>query len=409
MDKTMKTRFFLSVIFILAAYILGKSVIRGLLFQSPNPEALKGCIPPEFDSNYLRDKEIYITPSPEPTVIPTDWESVSNIPEGLQGKYATIGLVRARSGYDEFWIFVYADTDYHVNVNDYRPSSYLIFRTDTKQWRQAPTPPSDWMLFLDANNDVWATAPYESGPQLYRLDERANSFIPVVDTARELTKSGIEGDIKVASNGLFWFIFSGESWQKKYLLSFDPVTLDSKLHLTGEFFSSIAIDKNDNIYLLQVNYEPFVSIEYVSPYVLTRYDPSTGHTDSVKIPLTNDESGGDVNLYIDHEDRLWVSDIAWVDTANSKLVASSDIPRSPIFIHYVDYLTRYVWDRPTINLESIDGRLWYTFKRGAAWFKPDTKEWCWFARGLTSGPVADSENNLWMMINNTLYELRLTP
>lgn len=405
----MKQRILLSTVLILAAYILSKSVIKESLFQSPASETLQKCIPPEFDSNYSRDAEIRITPSPDSTIIPVGWEIISTIPESMQGIYATIELVRPQSEYDEIWFFVYADNDIHADVKDYRPINYLIYRTDTKQWRQAPPPPSDWKLVLDPNNNVWSPSVYESGPQLYRLDEFANSFVPIVDKNNELAKWGIKNSVKVAPNGLFWIVLQGPNWENNLLMSFDPVTLETTLHLEGMDIYDVTIDKAGNIYLLHTNDEPFVSMEYISPYTLTKYDPVTGRTDSVEIPLTEDEYGGYTNLYVDRENRLWVSDIAWIDITGSEIGERHFIPRSPIFVHYVNYLTQYVWSRPRINLESIDGRLWYEFEQGAVWYKPDKKEWCWFARGLTSGPIEDSEHNLWMMVDSTLYKLQMTP
>ena len=398
----MKTQVLLSLAaaLILTAFTLGNPTVKGLLFPSSILTA-DGCIPPQFHSDYPRGNEIFITPSPKPTVIPTGWKSTSRIPEDLQRNHSIARLVRPRSGYDEIWISV-SDDPY-----DYRSVNFLIYRTDTHQWIQAPPPPSDGVLFLDANNGVWVTSPYEPGPQLYRLDDQSNLFVPVADNANVLTQRAIRGEVKVAPNGYFWFLFSNNR-QNRSLFSFDPVALESKLHLTGEFSDDIAIDKNDNIYLLHVKYEPFVSMDHYSPYVLTKYNPSTGDTESVEIPRTNEEPGGYINLYIDREDRLWVSDLVWIDLANAEIDEQHSIQRSEVFIYYARYLTRYLWDRPTVMLQSIDGRLWYRAEQGNAWFKSDSGEWCLFTN-VGSNIVEDSTNNLWMIVDNDLYHLKATP
>lgn len=360
----------------------------------PVSKGADGCISPLIVSGYPSQGEVVLTSPPKPLILPTGWDSVSMIPENLIGKNgASIILLRPRKGYDEFWIGVFNGPD------DEASSNYLIYRTDTKEWSQAPIPPR-FDIFLDANNGVWSKiiSKDKSVPILYRLDESTNQFVPIMDKTNILNDGYIPSNIKVDANGLFWFILSDNDNKISSLYSFDPKTLEAKLHLTGNYADSIEIDKNDNVYILQYQSDGLT---------LVRYNPSTGETLS-DIPHTDDVYGNLSSMYIDHESRLWISDFVWLDLSLSEIGVPFIIIRSPVFIDYLGYMDRYLWMRPRIILQSIDGRLWYSSTRGDAWFNPTDGQWCLFTTD-NSIIFEDSEYNLWMMIDNSLYELRLSP
>ena len=175
------------------------------------------------------------------------------------------------------------------------------------------------------------------------------------------------------------------------LYSFDPFTQKAMRHSIGENFDSLAIDQNNRLYLIQ------------DGHTLVKYDPETGVVRSVIIP---DEGGNAASsLLVDRDGRLWVSDSARYDNAVSNPYIGDPFAfvRSPVFIKYFSYAARYIWFRPRIILQSIDGRIWYD---GDVWFDPTTGEWCRFTT-FPSNIVEDSDSNLWMIADGRLFELVL--
>ena len=389
----------LAVVMILIIFALGSPAIRDAFFPS-SLLTVDGCIPPQFHSDYPRGSEIYITPPPEPQILPVGWQKISTIPNTLFVKEGGLVLVRKQPGYDELWIMA-ADAS-STNLVAY------IYRTDTGKWIPVPTPPNG-PLYLDVSNNIWVVVAsndvHYGLNQLFRFDEQANQYLQVTDKTNELSKGDI-GAIVSDSSGLLWFTMRTDPYHSD-LFSFDPVTSEIKQHLAGNFDFYIAIDKNDNIYVIQVKDGQF-SIENPPHYLLKKYNPSNGNTDTVEIPRAEGEGEYSTTMYIDQKNRLWISDNVWIDISESKISGQHSIPRSESFIHYVDFMARYVWERPFVMTQSTDGRVWYASTMGNAWFKPDTGEWCHFT-SYGSYIVEDSNHNLWMMADNSLYELRMSP
>ncbi|MEW5941486.1 MAG: hypothetical protein AB1750_17610, partial [Chloroflexota bacterium] len=291
-------------------------------------ETLEGCIPPQFHSDYPRGSEIYITPSPQQKILPLGWAEVSNIPNYIEGKEIGI-LLRPRLGYDELWVSIEGN------------SSPVIYRMDTKQWRQAPTPRSG-QLFLDSNNSVWSTA---FSNIFFRLDDETNQFVQIADKTNELG-GGDMGLARADASGLLWFTVRFDQ-KNSPLFSFDPVTLEVKQRLPGNFDSFIAIDKSGRIYVIEDKQEPY-SEERLPPLALTQYNPVNGDTDTIEISRANEEVGDGRSMYVDRDNRLWVSDNVWIDIAGSRIGDQHAIPRSEIFIEYQSYRRSFEWTRPMV-------------------------------------------------------------
>lgn len=368
----------------------------------PISDGKGGCIPPLVIADYPGEGEANPTPQPVIQAFPPDWDKVSTIPEKFQGKYdMRLILARPQNGYDEFWIGVSTNPDNAENSN------YFIYRTDTKDWAQAPQPPSG-SLFLDDHYDVWAKAVSKDRVTsiLYRLDETTNLFTPVKDNANVLSDGEITSNIKIDGGGRFWFIFK-DLWGKQALYSFDPITLEAKLRLSGDFDKYIEMDEANGVYIQQhVSNQQYATQRW--GWELMRYNPNNGLTKSVNIPFTSDSLGDISSMYLDHEERLWLSDLVWYRAGSYGLGGVPNIiVRSPIFIDYIGFLGYYSWLRPKVLFQSIDGRLWYQSSRGNAWFDRTTGEWCLFTPHK-SNIVEDSHHNLWMLIGNDLFTLSLT-
>lgn len=356
------------------------------------------CIPPIVTSGYY-DEEGAPTPIPSGNILPLGWKDVTSVPEEFKDKVAYISLSRPRSGYDELWITVLVPEQTGNEL-------YLVYRTDTQEWRKV-TGPQGYGLFLDSQNNVWSywSSPDRSEFTFYRLDESVNQFIQIVDKANRLNSGEIMTDsldnghvisntIKVGSDGVFWFIFrdaNDKTASFESLFSFDPSTQQSTRYSIGEDFDSLEIDQDNRIYLVQGGTK------------LVKFDPAMGKTESVIVPGDGGDAGS--SLLLDHEGRLWVSDRARFDNAviNPHIGNPYILVQSPIFIKYVSYLSSYHWFRPRVILESIDGRIWYD---GDVWFDPANGEWCRFTT-YPSNIVEDSKNSLWMIADGKLFELTL--
>ena len=400
------------LIFVLTVYITSCSPVNPQSTISPSPEVipidtsalppsempplttLNGCIPPIVISGYQQGEGIS-TPIPTSDILPAGWDEVSQIPEKFKDGITYIGLIRPRSGYEEFWIGVHNPSEF-TNINDI----FLVYRTDTQEWRESPPVPG-FNFFLDKDQNVWVVGYSQNNvkPRLYRLDDNSGQFISVMDGTNELDAGQIVSNIKIDSNGLFWFIFRNAddtTASNESLYEFNPLTLDIKHYLSGmSMVNDLEIDLKDNLYILQ------------GTGTLVYYQRATNETLQTNLPRDS-QLGIGGNLYIDHQNRLWVSDRLWFELSKDFFARPYIMIRSPIFIDYIGNLSHYEWIRPSVILETIDGRLWYTSARGNAWFKPDTGEWCLFT---THGSriVEDSDHNLWMLIENTLYKLNLTP
>jgi len=350
------------------------------------------CIPPLFTSSYpygdiLGEAALNLS-FDRPIIPPIGWERVSEIPdeftssENEQG-YSGIYFTRTRPGYTEVWSL----------VNDSDSTSTYIYRTDTKQWQQVPIAVKG-IYFLDRENNVWIIPFWfmdKTQASLYRLDSD-NTVVPVVDSEHLLSNGQIKS-IQIGPDGVFWVQFYDES-DNVGLYSFSPDTLKAELHLTDLYFPNedVVIDKDYNLYLMK-------DLDTVM-----RYNPTTGETKTRKLPPDYVEYGSATSLYIDNDNRLWVSDRAWFDLSDADFASINVVFHSPIFIDLMPGVGRYVWDRPKPLVDTSDGRLWYTSSRGLAWFKPETGDWCLF----TTDPgkiVKDSQQDLWIMVDDTLYTL----
>jgi len=375
----------LFVLFVLTALLGGCN-------PDPTTNNSDQCIPPLFTSSYPYgdiDGEAAANISfDKPIIPPIGWERVSEIPDEFISNedeqwYSSVFFTRTQPGYTEVWSYV-SDSD---------STSTYIYRTDTKQWQLVPTTVrGDW--FVDHENNVWIIPFWfadKTQASLYRLDSD-NTVVPVVDSEHLLSNGQIDA-IQIGPDGVFWVQFYDES-DNLSLYSFSPDTLKAELHLTDLFFSNdeLVIDKDYNLYLMK------------DLDTLMRYNPTTGETKTRKLPPDYVAYGRATSLYIDDNNRLWVSDRVWLDLSDTDLASINIVYRSPIFIDLIPGMANYVWYRPKPLIDTSDGRLWYTSSRGLAWFKPETGDWCLF----TTDPgliVKDSQQDLWIMVEDTLYTL----
>lgn len=363
-----------------------------------NTKVDNGCLPPSETHTYALAESDPL-PTPRAAVLPIGWREITKIPEEFAGDLAYIQFMRTNSGRDELWISIDIGTQF-FDTDD----AYFIYHTDTQEWERTLTPPGSRIL-LGSNSSIWSLVytGKESVSNLYQLDEKAHQYASITDVDGLLQTGNIYSPIILDSAGVLWFLFGKSGGADKMLLySFNPSTRQAERHPIGIGFDNFVIDREDNIYLLQNRSQ------------LVKYSPKTGVLHSVDMPGGHVENG--TSLFIDSKERLWVSDIARFDEAvsNPEIGTPTLLPRSPIFIRLFAPYGRFVWFRPQINVESLDGRLWYD---GQAWFDPDKEEWCLFTTHETklgfsyynSQIVKDSKQNLWMVADGRLFKYEINP
>ena len=325
----------------------------------------------------------------EEDVFPYGWDVISTISDEMliQNNDLELLFVRHFAEYDELWFTQPTETDNRL----------ISFRTDTNQWLLGPNIPTR-KIFLDSEENIWMLDnDYDYyQPKIYRLIQNSFIEVPLNDENNQPFK-GILNDLEVDRKGNFWFIL--EEGGETSLYSLSPDNMIATLQLTGEFFyghsgvgaSSIVFDENNILYVMR------------SRNTLMRFDPVTKEISETD--LTKDaDSYGFPSLFVDSKNRLWISDRMWFDLSQNDIRHMNIIIQSPVFIDFIEYAPRFSRVKPAIFLDSKDGRLWSTSRRGQAWFDLDSGEWCLFS-SFERIIVKDSHGNLWTLINDTLYRL----
>jgi hypothetical protein len=340
------------------------------------------CIPP-LTATYFPVGETISPPKQDTVPLPSEWQPVSSIPEKYLSSDSNLYLefLANQAGRDEIWIY------------EFPSRTYLIYRPDQNDWEElTPIPPGP-TVFLDNNGNIWSLTGSQDPNKLYRLNESQKRFEPMLGGNNVLFDMNILS-IKVANDNLFWMIARPPDNTSTSLFSFDPETLETKQALKGSSYENLEPGPSGELYLME------------GRDTLTKYVPKTGKTYSILLPSDFEAYGDPASMYIDHHNRLWISDRVWVDISNQDFSHWNIVVRSPIFIDYLETFLRFSWTRPTVQLESSNGILWYSSTRGSAWFDPASGNWCLFT-SYSGNIVEDSEHNLWMLIGNTLYKYRV--
>ena len=113
------------------------------------------------------------------------------------------------------------------------------------------------------------------------------------------------------------------------------------------------------------------------------------------------------SILIDSMNRLWLGATGYRDAQGAWHLLH---PTPEFFFNHVGEL----YTMPAhLMLASSDGRLWYVKSldapeiEGTAWYDPETGEGCMFTN-LPGYIVEDSQQRLWMIVNNTLYQYDLS-
>jgi hypothetical protein len=360
-----------------------------------NSNSADGCIAPLTNFAYpVGDSNI---PGPVQMEIlpPNSWNLISTLPTHANKGYGNSiqsEIIRKNGNHDEFWLL----------PSDY--SGIYVFNLKTKEWKQIEKG-NDYLkisfLFLDNNNNVWAAKGLNGkSALLLRFNDQSNKFDIITDP-ESLLINNVENltieSVKIDSHGEFWMVVLNNDvpiGPRRYLLySFNPLTLKvEKINLDYEFIDTLAIDADNIIYLLNAK-----------KGIVIGYDTQTGTTNTYKV-LTKFDSSYGFDLFYDNNDRLWISDIGWFDfSKDQKYPQWFEIVRPSIFMSYIVPVGLWGWGNPTFTFEDSDGLLWFASRNGTGWLDPSVGRWCIFT-SFSSEVLRDSDTNLWMLINDSLYE-----
>jgi streptogramin lyase len=175
------------------------------------------------------------------------------------------------------------------------------------------------------------------------------------------------------------------------LIRFDPINREAKIYLSGaNFTNSMAIDNNDNIYILDLDQSQII-----------KFSPKTQETTKYKVPIVLDAPPS-VYLFYDRDDRLWLGDRGWFDFSSGSNPQWFNVIRSPVFINYLQSGGIWGWGRPFFTYQDENGILWFTSIRGTGWLNSEEGQWCIFTT-YSSRVFEDDQQNLWLFVHGGLY------
>lgn len=376
------------------------------------------CIPPIDDFVYLNSpdpakpvpgKDLIVTPPPP-------WEMVSLLPEDAGRFYQ---FSRAIDDHVEVWI---ESPSGNWNNNPdiaFRAFSFLVYRTDTKEWKKVSAMISGstvavGKLFTAKDGALWGAsgsdfifpstdwksplAKYNEETEKFEFVEEA-SHIPAGRTnPKEIYERPFWSITLQDASGVFWILA-----HKDAIYWFDPMTYQSEKYadIPTTIVAQAAISPNGEIYYLLGGIDSFY-IHSIRDWPFFRFNTKNNKTERIGIDL-EPWPNFFTNMLVDHEGRLWLDGLGFREPDGKWYqIHKPSVFVTNISLNSIDYR----WKRPTILMESSDGRLWFDSPNGTTWFDLDKRKWCWFTT-YRSNIVEDSEHSLWMIANGKLYQLPL--
>lgn len=263
---------------------------------------------------------------------------------------------------------------------------------------------SDSILLLNENNDVLSfdlskkENTYWLSVQKFDNMQDSFSFNSIeINTNSDLILETVQG-----SNNIYWLYTSKKETnilanEKPNLYAFNMGNQSIKMHdYEGNRIVSLATDSEGNLF--------YVSTGDDKSYRLYKYNGVESSLQSYLNYGTTMYENNATTIFITENDILIWNDVYWFPVAG-EIDDTRVLLRSPIFITTgVNANNTYLWERPIPQAVTPDGLFWYKSQRGLAWFQPETGEWCMFTTAK-SNIVKDSEGNLWIIYDNSLYML----
>lgn len=381
-----------SISILLALLILSSCSFSGLFAQETPDRRAEVCMPPVFKGAFpVKNKDETMPPFSYPTdrnQAPESWDEIVKLNHET---YAYIELLFTRIIRDE------EELVYRIVNHSQRTEKVFTINTESGEISELFHIKPKNRFYIDNDGIVWVliskTNPenYKDYHELLYFDEQAQKLVPVVDDEGILVSAPI-ADLDIGPDNDIWVVLS-YSYENRQIYRFSPATGKATAYMEPGIYSSIDVDNYNNLYILR--YDGFIQ----------RYDSESGQVSEYKIPSYGYAlSGGMASFYFAEDDKVWLNDKMWFNND----MDFSDVyyvVRSPIFIGpSPGLMAPYEWMEANLHAETPDGRYWFRSFVGAAWFEPESGEWCMFTTS-DSNILKDSEGNLWMTYDNSLYML----
>lgn len=309
----------------------------------------------------------------------------------------------------------------------------LIYKLSSQEWELISTDTENTDLyvddlFVDSQGNVWGRVlqnkinqqfRLESFPILSRFNETMRQFEFIEGTPEVATFQKIDGvqdlgvfdpetRILLDNNDIFWILFPDDG-----LYQYDPVSQMNEKRLDHRDISIryMTLAPDGSVYFSEARKVPVTSWRehYTMPQgILFQYFPETGDVVSLNDPdgVWPLYSG----LLVDHRGRLWLGPAGYHELDGTWHLLALDVE------DYLNSITDYNWILPEPIIEDSTGTIWFNkfldmggaSAEGTAWYNPDTGEGCVFTR-MPANIIEDSNQTLWMIVDNTLYALALDP
>ncbi|MCB8937644.1 MAG: hypothetical protein H6655_04460 [Ardenticatenaceae bacterium] len=360
-----------------------------------------------FPDRYGPTQEIILPLPPWEAIVPLP--EVENLPAGRISGKLEVEAVRLNNGNREIWV---------SNSRSDKGFVYLVYFEGTKEWLQIPSEFKGWFypeesLHISREMSVWKVRIFDGQILFFVFDDDSKRFIEqqavtIPPEWRLKTKSlrrNVFDNIQTLwdKNDTFWIFSSGDA-----VYNFDPATqqLNRLASLEGyATFGDLASDFKNEVFF------DADDAQTISGTVL-QYKISTNQLAEVSLSKM---PGSYVSL-VDLEGNLWLGNSYGYRTPKGNWTR---IHPEPIkFWWHMDFLDDWRYYVPPHPVQQTsDGRIWFvinrsqewkTLRSGIAWFDPNTKEGCWFT-SEGAQIVEDSQQNLWVIIENTLYKYDPNP
>lgn len=369
--------------------------------------SVESCLSPEVNFMYPLG-ENNLRPTSEKVLPPLPWEQVVQIPgDDDLGSYALMAM-RSNQDEDEIWV---ANTLTH---------EFKIYRPKTNTWIDAgriDTLMGAFFMVVDHQNRIWIAAPQRDMQWIYRYQPNTNQFEAVsLDTISWDSDEYIT-DIQADNQGTLWFLigsYSGRNYSSSSaqpsaqpparLYSYNTETFEIKYHpLDFDLMNSLVVFPDDSIGLIS---KEFNETHWSND--LIRYFPATRATEEYSIFNSIYEyrhhDQFPPRMFLDNQQHLWFDDRGWAEFSTGQPVTWQAVVPSPVFIDMLEGHGLWYWGHPRFSAVSADGKLWYSSSRGSGWVDPTLGKWCVFT-SYDSNVLADSQGNLWILVDGWLYRL----
>lgn len=358
----------------------------GVTQDESNPVCMEPFFVDSLPYGYKAEELTNFTGDINPVTPKVGWERAAGIPTPYPDEIELL-FSRKQNDQDELWMAFKVGGETQVRA-------YL---RETDKWETKFEVENYKFIFLDYQNKIWVITSYPIALnnidfRIYEYDEEQNKLKPKL-TGQSVFSEGQVYRFAPSIDGTVWFYLDQANNVNDILVQYDTETNQVIHREEVGLLVSLGVDNQGRLFTASFD------------DVIRRYDPTTGESSDMKIPSDFQTMYfWDIGFLFPDDQKVWFSDKVWF--ANDEYLTNlHTLFRSTIFINtYHDPGQPVRWERPQVLTFTDDGRIWYRSSRGLTWHQPETGEWCMFTTAQ-SNIVKDSEENLWIIYDSSLYML----